>query len=487
MSTWLRRMRERPWRVVAGAVGGLLVAIIIAGLVGFLLNQSVIRVVDQALRYDVELEDHGDDLRTAVLDVRHYHRNLAFADASPATIAEFEEAYGRLNAEIDEFEGIGILDDEVPEPDGLRERAAEYYGGFRPVVDLKEREPEAFEEASDLGLERIEELEAITAEIDKLGEERSADSLRKVDGAAASARLVLIAVILGLVVAGAALAYAAVRVVTELRKLYAEQQETSKKLAEASRAKTNFIADASHELRTPLTVLRVNAEVGMQMGGDCEHGEILEEILQESSRMSRLVEDLLFLARSDAADADSLPLTLQTVPVEPFLAELAGRAEVLARERGATFEASLTVRGRARIDPTRIEQAVLILVDNAAKYGPAGGPVTLKAATTRAGLTITVEDRGLGIPEEDLPQIFERFYRVDKARVRKQGGVGLGLPIAKTIVETHGGRIEARSREGEGTRMSLHLPLLPVQENFSDPLPTQAAAPQASRESSPRS
>jgi two-component system sensor histidine kinase VicK len=177
----------------------------------------------------------------------------------------------------------------------------------------------------------------------------------------------------------------------------------------------------------------------------------------ESKRMSRMVEDLLFLARSDSA---SPPLEFETVAVAPFLAELAGRAEVLARELGAELEAKLEVGGSVEIDRQRIEQAVLILVENAAKYGPPGGKITLASSVRSSELRISVEDRGPGIPREELPRIFERFYRRDKARSRQLGGTGLGLPIAKTTVEAHGGRIEATSHLGEGTRFTLRLPLL---------------------------
>ncbi len=166
---------------------------------------------------------------------------------------------------------------------------------------------------------------------------------------------------------------------------------------------------------------------------------------------------LLFLARSDSA---SLPLKSEIVSAEPFLAELAGRVEVLVRERGAKPRVkSLKGKGRLRIDPRQIEQAVLVLADNAAKYGPPGGTVALSSTTGSGELCIQVADEGPGIPEEELAHVFERFYRVDKARSRKQGGMGLGLPIAKTIVEAHGGRIEAQSRVDEGTRMRIFLPL----------------------------
>ncbi len=129
----------------------------------------------------------------------------------------------------------------------------------------------------------------------------------------------------------------------------------------------------------------------------------------------------MFLARSDSA---APPLELETVGVAPFLAELAARAEILARERGASLEVTLNGNGQVRIEPTRIEQAVLVLVDNAAKYSPDGESVALTSATSRGELCIAVADRGPGIPAADLPRIFERFYRVDKARSRKLGGAG---------------------------------------------------------------
>ena len=454
--SWLRKNREQHWRIAIAAVGGLLVASIIAGLVGLLVNQSVERVTDQALRYDIELEDEADDLRVAVLDVRHYHRNIAFTGPSRNSIADFEAAYARLQEEIDELEDVGVRAAGDFQAEELGQMAEEYYASFRPAVDAYEENPEAFVQASDRGLVELEEMGRIGEELDSLGEELAEAALQSIEQATATARLVLLALIGGLVVGGVALAYSVVRVVGELRRLYDEQQATTKKLAEVSQAKTDFIADVSHELRTPLTVLRGNAEVGL-LERDCTHAEILEEIVEESTRMTKMVEDLLFLARSDSA---TVPLKLEPVPAATFLAEVAGRAEILARERGAELEVELLVgEGELRIDQSRVEQAVLILVDNAAKYGPPEGKITLSSKTDSGELHVAVTDEGPGILEEELPHIFERFYRVDKTRARKQGGTGLGLPIAKTIVEAHGGRIEAESRVGKETKMSIYIPL----------------------------
>ncbi len=460
-----RENQTRPWHITILAVGGLLGAIIIAGLVGLWLNHRVWQASDEGLRYDVELEDHGDDLRTAVLDVRHYHRNLFFQVQTEAGItrggtADFEQAYELLHQEIDELEELGVRDPETPQPEDFRRMAEGYYADFRPAIDRAESDPEGFNEASDQGLVRIDQMEAAAQEVDKLGERLSANSFQRVEQTATTSRYILFAVIGGLLLAGAVLAYLAVRVVSELRRLYANQQAAAEKLAEASQAKTDFLADVSHELRTPLTVLRGNAEVGLALSkGNSDHAEILEEIVEESGKMSRMVEDLLFLARSDSA---SLPLAFQRADAELFLAEVAGRAEILARERGAKLETRLRGTGQLRLDPTRMEQAILILVDNAAKYGaPEGGRITLASASGSGELYIEVEDRGPGIPEKELPRVFERFYRVDKARSRKEGGTGLGLSIAQTIVQAHGGRIEAKSLAGEGTRMAIYLPLLP--------------------------
>lgn len=445
------------------AVVGLLVAIIAAGLIGFWQTRSIERVADEAFGY-VELEDEGDDIRAAVLDVRHFHRNLYFPAVdsgrlSRGGIENYERARSQLYDEIDELEEVGPYDPDAPQPEDFRRWADEYYAAFGPFAEegpVPDRQ--AFEEASDRGLVQIGRMERAAEELDGLGESLTDGALQRVDRAASASAVVLLGAIVGLLLAGAALAYAAVRVVNELRRLYAEQREAADKLAEAARQKTNFLADVSHELRTPLTVLRGNAQVGLALGAEGEQRQLLEEVVEESKRMSRMVEELLFLARSDSSPPTLEP---ETVPVPSLTSELAGRAAVLARERGANLETNLEAGGTLRADPARLEQAVLVLVDNAIKYGPPGGTVTLGSDVTAQGqLRIFVEDNGQGIPKEDLPRIFERFYRVDKARSRRLGGTGLGLPIAKTIVEAHGGHITAESRPGKGTRMSIHLPML---------------------------
>jgi PAS domain S-box-containing protein len=239
-----------------------------------------------------------------------------------------------------------------------------------------------------------------------------------------------------------------------------ERKRVERVLAEAARAKAEFLAEVSHELRTPLTVIRGNAEIGLEFDGDCEHQELLQEIVRESSTMSGMVEDLLFLARSESA---APPFRMEPVEAKVLIKGLARRATSLAAEHGANLDTRLEESGLVRVDPARVEQAVLALVDNAIKYGPEGQRITLKSSSREGELHVEVGDRGPGIPETELPHVFERFYRLDDV---EEPGNGLGLSIAQTIAEAHGGRIKAESRPGEGTRMNLILPLLPDEDRL---------------------
>jgi PAS domain S-box-containing protein len=208
-----------------------------------------------------------------------------------------------------------------------------------------------------------------------------------------------------------------------------ERKRVEEALAEVLRARTHFMADVSHELRTPLTVIRGNAEVGLELGREGVHGEVLEEIVRESGSLSRMVEDLLFLARSDS---DALPLDREIIPVARLLGGLAERAEALTRKHGTSFETMLSGEGSLWCDAQRIEQAVLILVDNAVKYGPPGELIALSSATRQDELLIEVSDRGPGIPPEELPRIFERFYRGEDPP--EEPGSGLGLAINLPLI-----------------------------------------------------
>lgn len=450
---------RHPWRPALLALLGMLAAIMVVGLVGVFVNRDIRNAAADALEYDVELEDHGDDLRVAALEVRQQQRTLYFGPQGPtrAGKASLESSYVLLEEEIDEYEELERRDYDIARPEELRELAERYYADYMTAMREFENGGDRadWDAANDLALSRIDQMQLLAGEIDEVGEELSEDSLSRVDREARAGMIAISAVVLGLLVAGAMLSYSTFRVVDELRTLYRNQREAAEKLAAASKAKTDFLADVSHELRTPLTVLRGNAEIGLQLQTDETQREILGEILTESDKMGKMVEDLLFLSRSDSS---SLPLEMIPVNVESMLSELAARAGMLVHERGARLETDLRASGEFDLDPSRIEQAAMILIDNAAKYAGNDGPITLTTKSGESHLTIEVSDEGSGIPEEELDKIFERFYRLDKTRSRKLGGTGLGLPIAQKIVEAHGGEILARSAKDEGTTMSIQLP-----------------------------
>lgn len=444
------QIKTYSWQWAVPAMAGLLIAVTAAGLIGLGINSRVRSITAEAVNIDIELEDRGDDFRVSVLDVRHYHRNIMFAGPTRLGLTDFDAAYQQMITQIDRLAELEIDDPRMPQLSVLREKAEAYYEAFRPAIELYDTDRAAFDRASDQGLAHLAELSEAGRIIDHLGEQRSAAALRSVEAASQSAQLVLISVLGGLTLVGVGLTYLVIR---NMR----QQRLVSLELARSLQFKNDFIADASHELRTPLTVLRANAELAHDLKDADEQTELLEEILAESDRMTRLIDDLLFLASSDAG---SLPIRRDLVEVERTVAGLADRATTLAREFGTHLQTDLTATGLAELDGARIEQAGLILVDNAGKYGGPGSPIWLRSRTLGSELMIEVEDFGPGIPEEDLPSIFERFYRVDKARSRRQGGTGLGLAIARTIVEAHDGRIEAESKVGRGTMMRIFLPIL---------------------------
>ena len=449
---WVTRWRQQPWWVESVAISGLLLAIAIVGLVGLGINARIKALTERLVQYDIELSDRSDDFLVVVLEMRHYHRNIFFAGPTSRTLAEFEGAHRRLQTAIDDLELLPMADySAMLRVDELRTRADRYYQRFRPALALYTTDPQAFAEASTEGLQILANLEAVALALDHLGEEREAESIGSVEEELRHAQWVLLAVLGGVILVGVGLAYLVIHSAQE-------RQRAATKLARALQLKTDFIADASHELRTPLTVLRANAEVALTLDRACAHTEFLEEIVREGERMTRTVEDLLLLARSDAG---SLPLERTTIDIEPFLAELAARAQMLADKQGALFQQELQATGWLHIDPHLIEQAVLILIDNATQYSPEGKPIRLRSTNAGKSVRIEVIDQGPGIPAEHLSMIFERFYRVDKARSRKQGGTGLGLAIAKSLVEAHSGSIAATSVLHQGTHMTITLPLLP--------------------------
>ena len=215
---------------------------------------------------------------------------------------------------------------------------------------------------------------------------------------------------------------------------------------------SQFTADAAHELRTPLALIRTTAEVALRSGQPAEYKDALPQIVEETARTAELVEHLLFLARADAGG--TLPVR-SAFQLEVIMLEVVESARKLAATRGIELGAPAEIpRLEVQGDAAAMRRLLLILLDNAIKYTPRGGSVAI--AMNPSAIEIT--DTGIGISAEDLPHIFERFYRADKARSRDGGGAGLGLSLAKWIAEAHSATITVESRPGNGSRFVLHLP-----------------------------
>lgn len=220
-----------------------------------------------------------------------------------------------------------------------------------------------------------------------------------------------------------------------------------------------FVADASHELRTPLTLIRANADIaGHDPAARISSIEPeLASILGEVDRTDRLVDDLLTLAR---VDAGVLELRRDLVDLSELAREVYSEMLPLASQRSINLHLEAASPYVILLDPNRIRQVLRIVIDNALKYTPARSDVVLQVTRGRDEASIIVRDSGPGISEKHLSHLFDRFYRVDQARSRALGGTGLGLPIARALVEAHGGTITVTSAPGQGTTVIISLPIL---------------------------
>jgi signal transduction histidine kinase len=240
-----------------------------------------------------------------------------------------------------------------------------------------------------------------------------------------------------------------------------------------------FVADAAHELRTPLTVLRSATDLLDQHRREplAANGELFDDVSHEIARMQRLAGDLLTLAHSDRGD---LELAVAPVDLGRLAGDVARRTEPLAHDRGVVLTYRAPVEALAEVDPDRIEQVLLILLDNALAHTPAGGRVDVTVSRHDSGAVLEIADTGTGIAPEHLPRVFDRFYRTDTSRSRARGGTGLGLSIARALVEAHKGNLALTSAPGAGTRALVRLPLLrpaaPLSRGVSDLAPRTGAS-----------
>ena len=219
-----------------------------------------------------------------------------------------------------------------------------------------------------------------------------------------------------------------------------------------------FIGDAGHELRTPLTLMRADAEVLLRGRDrlDPDDAALLEDIVAEASHMSALATSMLTLARLDAG---AQQMERDVVDLSAVAADVVQRAEALAAEKQVTLALEAPEKLLVLGDRGQLDQAALILLDNAIKYNQLGGSVTLRAYRSGPRACLEVRDTGIGIPAEHLGRLGERFYRVDKARSREAGGAGLGLAIARRIAAAHDSTLTFASTPGEGTTATLALPI----------------------------
>jgi heavy metal sensor kinase len=217
-----------------------------------------------------------------------------------------------------------------------------------------------------------------------------------------------------------------------------------------------FTADASHELRTPLTALRTEVEVALTRPLSlADHQLLLGGVLEELVRMSRLTDQLLALSRRDAGVEHWTPVRLS---LHSLMSGVVDTLRPLAESRGVRLQFDAATATEVSGDEGRLRQVFINLIDNALKHTPEGGTVTVQIEQQNHVVIVTVADTGAGIAPEHLPHVFDRFYRVDKARTRAEGGTGLGLSIAQSIAQAHGGAIEMTSTVGQGTVCRVILP-----------------------------
>ncbi len=221
----------------------------------------------------------------------------------------------------------------------------------------------------------------------------------------------------------------------------------------------DFVANVSHELKTPITAIKGSVETLLDGAlSDPESARrFLQIIARQGDRLNLIIDDLLTLSRIEQ-EADRREIALQRTPLQEVLRAAVQACSVAAASRKVLIDLEVPEELEVQVNPALLEQAVINLIDNAVKYSPAGTRVRVEAEASGGGVSVRVRDQGCGIPREHLPRLFERFYRVDKARSRKAGGTGLGLAIVKHIVQAHGGRIEVESAPGEGSTFTILLP-----------------------------
>lgn len=243
----------------------------------------------------------------------------------------------------------------------------------------------------------------------------------------------------------------------ELGRLAATLNEMIGRLEKAFQRQKQFTSDASHELRTPLAVIEAESTLALQKERpSSDYRQSLEIVSRETRQMSSLIDQLLTLARVDAGKEQ---WNFAEIDLGKLISSLSTDVEVLCQEKGLNFRLGQTQDLVVKGDEARLRELFMNLLDNAIRYTRAPGTVSLSVSREGQMAVVAITDTGIGIPAEDIPLIFERFYRADKSRSRAEGGSGLGLAICRHIAEAHGGKIEVESQVGLGSTFSVWLPL----------------------------
>lgn len=220
-------------------------------------------------------------------------------------------------------------------------------------------------------------------------------------------------------------------------------------------ARTDFVANVSHELKTPVSAISVLAEALQDEDDLAVMRRLAGRLIDEAHRAASVIEDQLELSRIELGGESAR----EVIGVEELIDEAMDRTRETACHRGVTVRADIVCRASLCGDPRQIVSALVNLIENATKYSQRGSEVTVEVQLLGGHVEITVTDQGIGIPARDLDRIFERFYRVDRARRRDTGGTGLGLAIVRRVAANHHGAVEVRSIEGEGSSFTLRLPV----------------------------
>jgi signal transduction histidine kinase len=233
----------------------------------------------------------------------------------------------------------------------------------------------------------------------------------------------------------------------------------SGELENLERSRRDLVANVSHELKTPIAAIRAHLE-NLLDGVEAPDPATLQVMLTQTERLSRLIDQLLELSRLESGE---LPLRREEVLLAPLVAQVLSEIEVARSDRGVGVTSHVPDDlPSVEADRERVHQVLFNLLDNAVRFTPSGGSVTVSADRHDGSVEVRVADTGVGIPAEHLPRLFERFYRADPSRSREDGGTGIGLAIARSVVEAHGGHINAQSEPGVGSVFTFDLPVAPA-------------------------